>query len=328
MLREPGRVSTETAANSRNKTAARWHVMAGNSSRRVRRKRDEKASRQGCTPEWRPRHQGLRPIVGRPDCGTPYCLTFQHAIFLFIAAILGGVLNALAGGGSFISFPALIFTGVPAINANATNTVALWTGVTASGGAYRKKLNLPLRVILPLVAAAVVGGVIGATLLLRTPATTFLKLLPWLMLVATLLFVFGRWLVRGRGTNVAREASLTSIVVATVFELLVGTYGGYFGGGMGFVLLAMLAAMGMSDIHSMNAMKSVLSSATNGIAVIIFIVKGAVYWPQAAVMIVGAVVGGYYGAHYAQRLPPIWVRRFVIAVGSAMTLYFFVKAYR
>jgi uncharacterized membrane protein YfcA len=169
--------------------------------------------------------------------------------------------------------------------------------------------------------------VIGATLLLRTPAATFMKLLPWLMLTATLLFVSGKWLIRGRGANVAREASLTSIVLAAIFELFVGAYGGYFGGGMGFVLLAMLAAVGMTNIHSMNAMKSVLSSATNGIAVIIFIVKGAVYWPEAAVMIVGAVLGGYYGAHYAQRLPPIWVRRFVIAVGSAMTLYFFVKAY-
>ena len=119
-------------------------------------------------------------------------MTFERAIFLFLAAILGGALNAVAGGGSFIGFPALLFTGVPPIPANATNTVALWTGVTASTGAYRSRLDMPKRVLVPLLATSVAGGIIGAVLLLKTPAHTFMQVLPWLMLVATLLFVFGK----------------------------------------------------------------------------------------------------------------------------------------
>ena len=119
-----------------------------------------------------------------------------------------------------------------------------------------------------------------------------------------------------------------AIVAAAFFQLLVGIYGGYFGGGMGFVILAMLSAFGMADIHEMNALKIVLSSATNGIAVLIFILKHAVFWPQALVMICGAALGGYFGAHYSLRLPKLWVRRFVIAVGVGMTAYFFVHAYK
>jgi hypothetical protein len=120
---------------------------------------------------------------------------------------------------------------------------------------------------------------------------------------------------------------VAAIVGASIFELVVAVYGGYFGGGLGIVNLAMLAAIGMTDMHAMNALKSVLGSAVNGIASLAFVVKGAVVWPQAAVMIAGAMVGGYFGAHYAQKLPQAWVRWFVILVGAGMTAYFFVKAY-
>jgi len=254
-------------------------------------------------------------------------LTFERAIFLFLAAILGGALNAVAGGGSFIGFPALLFTGVPPIPANATNTVALWTGVTASTGAYRSRLDMPKRVLVPLLATSVAGGIIGAVLLLKTPAHTFMQVLPWLMLVATLLFVFGKKLAGRRESSAAHEAKAATLFAASIFQLLVGVYGGYFGGGMGIVILAMLAASGMTDIHAMNALKSALSTAVNGVAVIAFIVARAVYWPQAIVMIVGAIAGGYFGARYAMRLPPAVVRWFVILVGTGMTAYFFVKAY-
>jgi uncharacterized membrane protein YfcA len=254
-------------------------------------------------------------------------LNLGQAIFLFFAAVLGGALNAVAGGGSFIGFPALLFTGVPPIAANATNTVALWTGVTASTGAYRSRLDMPKRMLIPLLLASLAGGTIGALLLLKTPAHTFMRLLPWLMLAATLLFIFGRKLAGRRQSSAVHDASSATIVVVSVLELFVGAYGGYFGGGMGIVILAMLAAAGMTEIHSMNALKSILSSATNGIAVITFIVARAVYWPQAAVMIAGALIGGYFGAHYAQRLPAPAVRWFVILVGTGMTVYFFVKAY-
>lgn len=260
-------------------------------------------------------------------CDTHLGLDFQHAIFLFVAGILGGALNAVAGGGSFVAFPALLFTGVPPIPANATNTIALWVGVTASGGAYRSRLDVPRRIMVPLLVISFIGGIAGAFLLLKTPAHTFMKVLPWLMGSATLLFVFAKQLSRGRTSSVAHDASTAAITGACLFELGVAIYGGYFGGGVGIVNLAMLAAIGMTDIHAMNALKSVLGTAINGVAVVVFILKRAIFWPQAIVMIAGAMVGGYFGAHYALKLPQAWVRWFVILVGTGMTAYFFVKAY-
>jgi uncharacterized membrane protein YfcA len=254
-------------------------------------------------------------------------LSPQQVVFLFVAGILGGALNAVAGGGSFVAFPALLLVGVPPIPANATNTIALWTGVTASGGAYRKRLDVPRRVLIPLLVTSFIGGIAGAFLLLRTPAHTFMRVLPWLMLGATLLFMFGNRIARGRPSSVGHEATTAAIAGASIFELVVAVYGGYFGGGVGIVNLAMLAAVGMTDIHAMNALKSILGMAINGIAVLVFIAKGAIYWPQGIVMIAGALVGGYFGAHYSQKLPQAWVRNFVILVGAGMTVYFFVRAY-
>ena len=251
----------------------------------------------------------------------------QTAIFLFFAGALGGALNAVAGGGSFISFPALLFSGVAPIAANATNTVALWVGMTASGGAYRRHLDLSWRVMVPLAATSVIGAVVGACLLLHTPAQTFLRVLPWLMLGATLLFMFGGRLA-GAGGSVARDASSAALAVAALFELIVAVYGGYFGGGIGILNLAMLAALGMTDIHAMNALKVVLGGIINGIAVVTFVVAGAVVWKQCSVVTVGAILGGYFGAHYAQKLPGAWIRGFVIAVGTGMSAYFFWKGCR
>lgn len=253
-------------------------------------------------------------------------MTFQTIAFLFFAGALGGALNAVAGGGSFIAFPALLFTGVPPIQANATNTVALWVGVTASTGAYRNRLDLSRRVFVPLAITSLIGGVAGAYLLLHTPAQTFLRVLPWLMLGATLLFLFGGRLGRS-GQGLGRDISTSALVFASVFELLVAVYGGYFGGGMGIVNLAMLAAIGMTDIHAMNALKVVLGGIINGVAVVTFILARAVVWKQGAIMIAGGMLGGYLGAHYAQKLPQAWIRSFVILVGALMTAYFFWKAY-
>jgi len=252
--------------------------------------------------------------------------TLLNALLLFLAALAAGVMNAVAGGGSFIAFPTLLFTGVPAIPANATNTVALWTGLACSGGAFRRHVNVRRRVLIALLVASIAGGVIGAGLLLRTPAHTFMRVLPWLMLAATLLFIFGRKLTRP-GARVDHDASANALLAATCFQFLVAIYGGYFGGGMGIVILAMLTAFGMADIHEMNALKIVLSTATNGVAVIIFVVSRAVYWKQALVMIAGAALGGYFGAHYSLRLPQKLVRWFVISVGATMTIYFFVRSY-
>ena len=254
-------------------------------------------------------------------------MALPTAIFLFIAGVLGGALNAVAGGGSFIAFPALLFSGVAPIAANATNTVALWLGVTASSGAYRRHLNISRRVMIPLTITSVIGGIGGAILLLRTPAHTFLRIMPWLMLGATLLFIFGSRLARGSRGSIAHDASRTAITIAALFELVAAVYGGYFGGGLGIVNLAMLAALGMTDIHAMNALKVVLGGIINGLAVVTFVVAGAVAWKQGIIMIAGAVVGGYFGAHYAQKLPQAWIRAFVILVGTGMTVYFFWKAY-
>jgi len=254
-------------------------------------------------------------------------LNLQQAIFLFVAGGLGGALNSVAGGGSFIAFPALLFVGVPPIPANATNTLALWTAAAASGSAYRKRLNIPQRVLIPLISVSLLGGLAGAFLLLKTPAHTFMQVLPWLTLGATLLFAFGERLSGGRISGIGHEATQTVSLGAAVFQLLVAVYGGYFGGGMGIVMLAMLATLGMTDIHDMNALKSVMGFVINGVAVVAFIVAKAVYWRQGLFMIGGGIVGGYLGAHYAQKLPQRWVRGFVIAAGAGMTVYFFAKAY-
>jgi len=254
-------------------------------------------------------------------------LTLHTALLLFCAGLLGGALNAVAGGGSFIGFPSLLFSGVPAIPANATNTVALWTGLGFSGGAFRHHLNVRRRVLFSLAATSIAGGILGALLLLHTPGEKFLRIIPWLMLFAVLLFIFGPKIIPTRETRVVHDPGTGAILAASFFQLLVAIYGGYFGGGMGFVILAMLTVFGMADIHEMNAFKIVLSTSTNGVAVLIFILKHAVYWPQALVMICGAALGGYFGAHYSLRLPKLWVRWFVIAVGSGMTTYFFIRAY-
>lgn len=242
--------------------------------------------------------------------------------------MLGGAINAVAGGGSFISFPALLFTGMAPVPANATNTLALWVGVTASGGAYRSRFNISRRVLIPLIAAGVIGGLSGAFLLIHTPAQTFLKVLPWLLLGATLLFAFGKHLTGRISVSVSRDASSAALAGAAIFELGVAVYGGYFGGGIGIMNLAMLSALGMTDIHAMNALKVVLGGVINGVATITFVITGAIVWPEAIVMIAGAIVGGYFAAHFAQKLPQTWIRSFVILVGTGMTIYFFVRAYR
>ena len=241
--------------------------------------------------------------------------------------MLGGALKSVAGGGSFIAFPALLITGVPPIPANATNTIALWTAAAASGGAYRERLDVPRRVMAPLLAASLVGGLAGAFLLLKTPAHTFMLVLPWLTLGATLLFAFGQKVAGGRASILEHEAKSSALAGATLFQLAVAVYGGYFGGGMSIVMLAMLAALGMTDIHAMNALKSVMGFVINGVAVMAFIVAKAIYWKHGLVMIAGGIIGGYVGAHYAQKLPQAWIRAFVVAVGAAMTVYFFIKAY-
>lgn len=258
-------------------------------------------------------------------------LLFSQALFLFFAAGIAGTLNALAGGGSFISFPALLFVRVPPVQANATNTVALWPGLAASAIAYIKRLDAPLRLLIPLLVTSVAGGWAGALLLLKTPQRTFLHFVPWLILSGTLLFAFGNKIREIAGTSAAvddlRKISWRAIAVSSIVELLVAVYGGYFGAGIGFITLGMLAALGMRDIHAMGAIRTLLAAAINAAAVITFIVAGAVLWPQFAVMVTGALLGGWFGAHYAQKADPRKVRAFVIGIGVVMSAYFFITTH-
>jgi uncharacterized membrane protein YfcA len=242
---------------------------------------------------------------------------------LFVAAAIGGAINSVAGGGSFVAFPALLFAGVPAIPANATNTIALWPGSLASAIAYRRELTEVRRQLLPLGAAALAGGLAGSILLLKTSDRTFVLMIPWLLLFATLLFSFGNPIAR----RITRGAS-ASMNAAVVAQLAISVYGGYFGGGMGIMMLAVLSLLGMTDIHRMNALKTSLATLVNGIAVVAFVWTGTVAWEPGTVMVVGGIAGGYAGAAIARQVSPKVVRTLVLVVAWVMTLYFFVKTYR
>lgn len=252
-----------------------------------------------------------------------------HAPLLFLAAVAAGAINSVAGGGGFIAFPALVFAGIPPVNANATNTVALWPGTLASSGAYRAELRgaEKWRMLAPLFVVSLLGSIAGALLLLKTPQQTFMRIVPWLLLGATTLFIFG-----GRISGFVRErirrherADALHLAGITFLQLVTAVYIGYFGAGAGMVMLALFALMGMENIHTMNAFKTVMASVANGVAVVTFVFAGAVAWPQAVVMTIGAAIGGYAGAYYAQKLDPGLVRYIVIAIGLAMTVYFFLQ---
>lgn len=234
----------------------------------------------------------------------------------------------MAGGGSFVTFPVLLFAGLAPVPANATSTLALWFGAASSGTAYRKQFRASRRVLVPFVAASLVGGLAGAFLLIKTPGETFLRGIPWLLLAATLLFAFGRHLTSRIAAGITHEASSRAVAVATLLEGVVAVYGGYFGGGMGIMNLALLSALGLADIHVMNALKVLLGALTNGVATITFIGARTIIWLPALAMTAGALAGGFASAHLAQKLPPQWIRVFVIAIGSAMTVYFFWRGYR
>lgn len=254
-------------------------------------------------------------------------MSSSEIALLTSAALVAGVANSIAGGGSFITFPTLLFTGMPPVTANATNTVAVWPGILASTGAYRKAMSRPLlRSVMPLLIVTLMGSILGAWLLLHTPQITFLKMVPWLLFAGTVLFSMGPrlsgWVNRRRDSA---QPSRLRVMLITFVQLLLGIYIGYYGAGVGFLILPLLAMMGIENIHSMNGIRVLLATCGNAVAVVLFIVARAVMWPQALLMMVGAVVGGYAGAHYAQKLKPGTVRYIVISIGSAMTVYFFWK---
>ncbi len=259
-------------------------------------------------------------------------MSLLDAAILLIAAFFAGVMNSIAGGGSFLTFPSLVFTGVTEKLANATNTVALWPASIAAARAYQRELRTIGRSLIPVSIVSTIGGFAGAQLLLLTSEESFRQLVPWLLLVATLVFAIGPYLTRfirqrkGAVPVALPDHGFRVNLATLVLQFVIAIYGGYFGGGIGILMLAALSIT-MDDIQLMNAVKNWLATCINGIAVIAFIVSGAVLWPQALVMIVGATLGGYSGASVARRLNQQVVRTCVLVIGFVLTAYYFYTTY-
>ncbi|MGA3240710.1 MAG: sulfite exporter TauE/SafE family protein [Bryobacteraceae bacterium] len=253
-------------------------------------------------------------------------LDLPHAAGAFGAAFVAGAINSVAGGGTLVTFPTLIWMGLNSVTANATSTVAIWPGTVGSMFGYRRELRAAEPRFLALIAPSLIGGISGAVLLKLTPSSVFDRLVPFLILFATLLFMAQETVQRKLKTAGAEARSSTGwLVGALLFQLGVGLYGGYFGAGIGILMLAALSILGLKDIHEMNALKVILGGAINGIAAAYFIWKGMVYWPYVLVMVVGAIAGGYGGVGVARKLGGRTVRRIVIGIGFAMAVSLFLK---
>jgi uncharacterized membrane protein YfcA len=246
-----------------------------------------------------------------------------HAAAAFGAAFLAGAINSVAGGGTLLTFPTLIWLGLSSVTANATSTVAMWPGLVGSMWGYRRELRSTEPRMLALVGPSLVGGIAGALLLRWTPPAIFDSLVPFLILFATLLFMaqetVQRWL------KTPHPGERRSLAGAMLFQLMVALYGGYFGAGIGILMLAALSILGLKDIHQMNGLKVFFALCINGVAALYFVCANMVYWPDVFLMAVGAVAGGWGGAGIARRLGSAAVRRIVIAVGFGMALSLFVK---
>jgi uncharacterized protein len=241
-------------------------------------------------------------------------------VLVFVAGALGGALNSVAGGGSFIVFPAMLLTGIPPVTANATTTAALWPAGFGSFVAYREHLPKDRRTTIVLSLASVIGGGFGARLLLVTSDETFSKILPWLLLAASLVFSFG--------PRLAGTKRRVPLVVGAIVQLVISSYGGYFGGGMGILMLATFTLMGMTHMHEMNALKVVLGLLINGMAIVLFLVAGKVVLAVAVPVAIGSIAGGFVGAAVAKRIAPARVRTFVLVFAWALTAFFFYRVLR
>jgi uncharacterized membrane protein YfcA len=249
-------------------------------------------------------------------------MPWANVPLLFLAGALAGALNALAGGGGFITLPAFLFSGTTAIIANTTGTAAVWPGIASALYAQRARLSARAHPLGLYAVLAVAGGALGAYLLLFTSNDFFLALLPWLLLFATTILVFGNRLT----AFVMGQRALPRAVVH-VFLFIIAVYGGYFGGGMGIMTLATLALLGMRDIHEMNALKAYLTGIINLVSLVVFAALGKVDWLRCAPMAVGCVAGGYAAGRWMQGAGRDGVRRAVIVLAVTMTLLFFWKAY-
>jgi uncharacterized membrane protein YfcA len=245
-----------------------------------------------------------------------------EALSLCFAACLAGLMNAVAGGGTLVTFPTLLFFGAPGIVANATSTLALVVGTGGSIYGYRRLVSSVRPWLMRFVPVSLAGGLLGSILLTRTSERMFSQLVPYLLLFATVLFLsqglFRRW-----GLQHPGKARPRAWVVAVLFQFAVAVYGGYFGAGIGILMLASLGFMGFEDLHQMNALKNVLGSLINLVAAVWFVGSGLIDWPKMAVMTGGAVVGYYLGAHYSQRFSQAQMRGLVAVVGFGISLKLF-----
>jgi uncharacterized membrane protein YfcA len=251
--------------------------------------------------------------------------SFSTYLLLSLAAMAAGAVNSIAGGGTLLTFPSLL-TAVSPVIAKATSTVALVPGSLASAWGYRREMQAARRWLVLLMWPSLLGGAVGALLVTRLEEKHFQALVPWLLLLAATLFLFQPAI--GKITGVGKPHSHPSLgtqIAIAAFQFLVAVYGGYFGAGIGILMLSSLGFMGISDIHEMNALKSILGTCINGVAVVVFIAEGKVNWQYAVVMAAAAIVGGFLGAHYARRLNRNFVRWLVIVIGFALAGHFFYR---
>jgi uncharacterized membrane protein YfcA len=254
-----------------------------------------------------------------------------HWLWLTVAAFIAGVLNAVAGGGSFLLFPAMLGMRMLPVQANATNTVALWPGQLTSIAAYRQDIRRNLRVALPMAIAGFLGGTCGALVLLVTPQMTFLHLVPWLLLVAAGIFAVSgpvsRWLERRKfaRSQIPGQAHAPRRLPVFLCTIAVCFYIGYFGAGAGFLIITVLSLFGYQDLNEINALKVVSTTMANGIAFVLFVINGQVIWRYCLLAMFTCAIGGYTSASMARRVPQAILRASVVVIGLGMAAWFFWK---
>lgn len=247
----------------------------------------------------------------------------EPLVLLFFIGLIAGALNAAAGGGSFITFPALVYAGVPPVSANASSTVALFPASLASAWEFREHIRpFPKVSMLAMVILTLLGGATGAFLLLNTSSNGFNQIVPWLLLLGSVAFAFGK----KAGEYLRSQFHIGSSIVLSG-QFFLGIYGGYFGGAVGIMMMAVWSLFGLSDIKVINANKTLFVGVANLIAVILFIIAGKVAWAETLTLLSATVCGGYFGAKYTKRLNPQHLRTGIIIVNFIITFLFFLKTY-